>query len=88
MACFFTRTEIIALMVKLCSKLDVELISKNGFNCLHWLAISERDENNIGCVNLLVNYLFRQSEMDNDDTSVANSEQEALLERLDRLIKR
>lgn len=83
MASYFCRTEIINVMIKNCAKLNVEAVSRNGFNCLHWLAISDQEENDVGIVNMIVNYLFRSHEK--KEAMYENSE--IFLQSLEKIMK-
>lgn len=61
MACHMSKLEVISALLS--SKLiDVESKSKNGFNCLHWLALSDNNENTFGIAMLLMSNLIKKYE--------------------------
>ncbi|CAF0891386.1 unnamed protein product [Brachionus calyciflorus] len=61
MACYMSKIELVSALLQ--SKLiDVQLRSKNGFNCLHYLALSENDENSFGIGMLLMSNLIKKYE--------------------------
>ena len=61
MACYMGSIDIIAILLdNNKSKVDLYSKSKEGSNCLHWLAISEKDD--IGILRLIMNHLTKEFE--------------------------
>lgn len=61
MACYMSKLEIVSALLQ-SNNVDVEFRSRNGFNCLHWLAISENDENSFGIALLIISNLIKKYE--------------------------
>ncbi|RNA25003.1 E3 ubiquitin- ligase MIB2-like isoform X1 [Brachionus plicatilis] len=61
MACHMSKLEVVNALLE-SKSIDVELRSKNGFNCLHWLAFSDNNENTFGIAMLLLSNLIRKYE--------------------------
>jgi ankyrin repeat protein len=74
MACYLARVDICNYLLEY-GFARVDLKSENGNTCLHWLAISERDDN--GILQLLINYIndpnFKENQLalqsDTNDSS-------------------
>lgn len=61
MACHMSKLEIVDALLQ-SKSIDLEFKSRNGFNCLHWLALSDNDENNFRIGTMLLSSLIRKYE--------------------------
>lgn len=63
MACYMSKIELVSLLIE-SKRLDLEARSKNGFNCLHWLALSDNEENSLGIALLIIANLIKKHELE------------------------
>lgn len=61
MACYMSKIEMVSLLLD-SKNIDVEARSKNGFNCFHWLALSDNDENSFGIAMLIISHILKKFE--------------------------
>ena len=75
LACYMPNFEFVNLLLDdeiRFIKIKIDLMSANGNNCLHWLALS-RSHDDIGIFKLFINYLMKRYTMSNTSSPISNA---------------